>query len=235
MDTRSAAQVARDLGTNTPRLLRAVDRLGLRPPRTDSRALRLTDADAQRLANELGVTRPVAGLRRSQVMVLAALARAPLGLRSARAAARATGLSPTAASGALRALVDLGLVEKRQVTVAEGGARIVEINYANLTHPRWPELAPLLAAVQLRRAGRPRPSRVPARLAHVFWNAPVHEIDLAVHGSYVARRVLRDNDTDALAWAAEALTAEDWNDAAGARGLDARHRALAVNIAASLK
>lgn len=233
MDTMSAAQVARELGTNTPRLLRAVHRLGLHPQRTESGALRLTGEDAKRLADELGVTIRVTGLRRSQVMALAALARAPLGLRSARAVARAAELSPTAASRALRELVDIGLAETRQVTLAEGRARTTEVSYANHTHPRWPELAPLLARVHPRRIRRHSQQRVPARLAHVFWNAPVRQIDLAVHGPYVARRVLRDGDIEALAWAADALTAADWRDAARARGLDPRHRALADNLAAS--
>lgn len=235
MDTKSAAQIARDLGTNSPRLLRAARRLGLRPLRTDGGPCKFTGADAQLLADELGVTVQIAGLRRSHVLALAALARAPLGLRSARAVARAADLSPTAASRALHELVEIGLVETRQVTLAEGRARTVEIYHASLTHPRWPELAPLLAGVHLNRVRRQGPSRVPPRLAHVFWNAPFPRIDLAVHGSYVARRVLRDGDTQALAWAADALTAADWSDAARARGLDPRQRALADNLAASLR
>lgn len=48
----------------------------------------------------------------------------------------------------------------------------------------------------------------------------------------MARRVLLDGDTQALAWAAGALTATDWQDAAPGRGLDPRHRALAENLAA---
>lgn len=233
VDSRSAARLARDLGTNAPRLLRAVRRLGLLPSRTSAGHLQITGEDAQLLADELGVIVRIAGLRRSQVLTLAALARAPLGLRSARAVARAAGLSPTAASRALRELVEIGLVERRQETVAEGQARTVECFYANL-HPRWPELVRSLAGVHLHEVDRPSPSRVPARLAHVFWNAPVPQIDPAVHGAYVARRVLRDGDTQALAWAADVLTAADWREAARARGLDPRRRALADNLAAGL-
>lgn len=234
MDSNSAAQLARELGTNTPRLLRAVRRLGLDPARGERGALRLTSADALLLADELGIAVAVPGLRRSQVLALAALARAPMGLRSARAVARASGLSPTAAGIALGELLDLGLAETRQQTVAEGRARTVEITYPNLAAPRWPDLAPLLAQVVLRPVVPPVPRRVPARLAHLFWNAPPGQIDLAVHGPYIARRVLRDGDTQALAWAAQALTAADWTEAGRARGLAPRQRALAANLAASL-
>ena len=113
MDMRSAVSVAREVGTNVPRLLRAVDRLGLSPERTRGGTLRLASDDVAALAQELGVVVPVADLRRSQVQVLAALARAPLGLRSGRAVARAAGLSPTAAMRALRDLIDLDLVLQR--------------------------------------------------------------------------------------------------------------------------
>ncbi|MDQ3114533.1 MAG: hypothetical protein M3Q84_10660, partial [Actinomycetota bacterium] len=107
MDMRSAVSVAREAGTNVPRLLRAVDRLGLSPERTKGGTLRLSSDDVAALTQELGVVVSVADLRRSQLQVLAALARAPLGLRSGRAVARAAGLSPTAAIRALRDLIDL--------------------------------------------------------------------------------------------------------------------------------
>lgn len=234
MDTRSAAGAARELGTNVPRLLRAVDRHGIPAHRAGDGTLMLGPDDLARLRRELGVTVPISGLRRSQVQALAALARAPLGLRSARAVARTAGLSPTAAARALRELRDRGLVEIHRETLAEGRARVVDVIHAARTHPRWPELAPQLARV--RPAGHPRApeSRVPARLAHVFWNAPVREIDPSAHGPYVARRVLLDGDTQALAWAAGTLTAADWRAAARGRGLDPRRRALAENLAASV-
>ncbi len=188
-----------------------------------------------RLATELGVTPRIGGLRRTQVQVLATLARAPLGLRSRRAVARAAGLSATAASRALRDLVDLGLAEVRRETIAEGTARTAEIAYANHLHLRWPELAPRLSrvvpAARGRRDGCTPSAGIPARYAHVFWNAPVASINLAEHGSYVARRVLLEGDTQALAWAAGTLRASDWRAAARQRGIDPRHRALAENLA----
>ncbi|MCA1674712.1 MAG: hypothetical protein LC799_21800, partial [Actinobacteria bacterium] len=67
----------------------------------------------------------------------------------------------------------------------------------------------------------------------VFWNAPLGAITLAEHGPYVARRILLDGDTQALAWAAGTLRAADWREAARGRGIDPRRRALAENLATS--
>lgn len=233
MDTRSAASVARELGTNVHRLMRAVERLRLCPKRTAHGTLRLTSDDVTHLRGDLGVVRSVPGLRRSQVQVLAALSRAPLGMRSARAVARAAGLSPTAAGRALRDLEDLGLVELCREILAEGRAREVEVIRANVLHPRWPALARQLVLVRPPRMSRPAGPQVPAAVAHVFWNAPVGEIDVHMHGPYIARRVLLDGDTQALAWAANVLSGADWRAAARTRGLDPPHRALAVNLAES--
>ncbi len=236
MDSRSAVGVAQELGTNVPRLLRAADRLGLHPSRKRGH-LQFRSTEVARLRAELGVTARIGGLRRTQVQVLAALIRAPLGLRSGRAVARAVGLSATAATRALRDLFDAGLVEVRRETVAEGTAKTAEIAYANHTHPRWPELAPRLARVIApahARHGRSTVSpRVPGRLAHVSWNAPLGAITLAAPGPYVARRILLEGDTQALAWAADTLRAADWREAARGRGIDPRRRALAENLATS--
>lgn len=167
--------------------------------------------------------------------MLAALARAPLGLRSGRAVARAAGVSPTAAIRALRDLADLGLAELHSETVAEGAARNAEIAYLNLAHERWPALAPQLARVQPPQPAQPRvvPPGIPSRLRHLFWNAPVGDIVPAEHGAYIARRVLLEGDTQALAWAAAVLDADAWRTAAGGRGIDPQHRALAENLATS--
>jgi DNA-binding transcriptional ArsR family regulator len=233
MDTTSAAAVARELGTNVPRVLRAVDRLCLGAPREAGGTLRLTAENVDRLREELGVVVDVPELRRTQVQVLAALVRAPMGLRSARAVGRLAGLSPSAAGSALRVLEGVGLVTRQVETVAEGGAREVAVFRVNYAHPRWSELAPRLAQVRPRSMFRPADHRVPPRLAHVFWNAPVRDIDVREHGPYVARRVLLNGDTQALAWAARTLQATDWLAAAHTRGLEPRLRALATNLAAA--
>lgn len=107
--------------------------------------------------------------------------------------------------------------------------------HANRTHPRWPELAPVLARVRPPKpelAAEP-PHRLPRRIGHLFWNAPLARIDLRTDGAYVARRVLLHGDAPALAWAATALTPADWRAAARGRGIDPRSRALAENLAAA--
>jgi hypothetical protein len=55
----------------------------------------------------LGIAPAITGLRREDVLVLAALGRRPLGLGSARAVARAAGVSPTTAGRSLNRLVDV--------------------------------------------------------------------------------------------------------------------------------
>ncbi|MGI9001559.1 MAG: MarR family transcriptional regulator [Pseudonocardia sp.] len=205
----------------------------LSPEPTSSGTVRGANDDVQHPGRELDIATRVTNLRRSHIQVLAALARSPMGRRSARAVARAGGLSPTAGIRAVRDLFDLGLVERRHETFAEGTVTTAEILYANLMHPQWPELAPRLAQVRRPRAPRAASRRIPARLAHVFWNVPVRDIDVTEHGPFIARRVLLEGDTQALAWAAETLTAENWRAAAQGRGIDARRRALAENLAAA--
>jgi len=75
-----------------------------------------------------------------------------------------------------------------------------------------------------------RPTRVPPRLRHRFWNADPSRIDLG-HGGYVAERLLWSHDLDGLAWGAQALTPADWERAARTRGLSGAERALARNLA----
>lgn len=59
--------------------------------------------------------------------MLAALSRAPVGLTSVRAVARRSGVSPTAAAGALERLVVRGLVLEERRLVAAGSARVARI------------------------------------------------------------------------------------------------------------
>jgi hypothetical protein len=89
-----------------------------------------------------------------------------------------------------------------------------------------------LAAVRLPAGREPRrPSRVPARLRHLFWNADPSRLELDAHGGYIAERLLSSHDLDGLAWGARALTARDWEQAARNRGLPAAEKALARNLA----
>jgi MarR family len=225
----SASAVAEELGTSVPRVARAARRLGL-----DTRSGRgrfAFDPDAvRRLREELGRHKHLAGLTRPQVAVLAALFRSPLGIPSARAVALRAGISPTSASRAVRSLLDPGLIQQWPEVIAAGAPRHVLMLYANREHPRWRELVPHLRRVTAPKAQRDE--RVPARLDHLFWNSSPAQLEVARGGPYIARRLLRTLDPAGLSWGARNLDAEDWLQAAHARGLDPATRTLARNLAA---
>src|SRR5271155_1965870 len=123
----SAAALARELGTSVPRVVRAIERLGL-DVRQDNGRMALGEADVMRLREELGDSIPhVPGLMPTEVKVLAALARAPLGLTSARTVAERAGVSPTTASRAIESLREQGLVTVAQRTLPAGRARTFEV------------------------------------------------------------------------------------------------------------
>ena len=134
----------------------------------------------------------------------------------------------------MRSLSRYGLVRKEREWVASGRARELELIRAEVAAADWPELAPQLAAVALP-AGptEPRPTRLPARLSHLLWNADPGRIDLRAHGGYLAERLISTGDLDGLAWGRLALTPPDWEQAARNRGLNVRQRALAHNLARS--
>lgn len=231
MDTYSAADVARSLGTSVPRVVRAAERLKLDARRGSSHRWELTKSMVNRLSRELGYSPSIDGLGQAETKVLAALARAPLGLVSARVVAGEAGVSPTAASTALQALEMRDLVFREPATIAAGHAREVELIHANRRAPEWLQLAPQLATVRPPARDRTRPRTVPARLRHLFWNTAASQLDTRTAGPYIARRLLTTADLEGLAWGAENLRAADWEAAARARGLDPRTRALARNLA----
>ena len=72
---------------------------------------------------------------------------------------------------------------------------------------------------------------MPGRLAHLFWNADLAAVDPRTHGSYVASRILRADDCQALGWLARTLHPEAIRAAAAGRGLDPRRAALAHLLA----
>jgi hypothetical protein len=230
MDTISGAGLARALSTSAPRIGRAVERLRIDAKLPNGR-LALTRSQADRIRHALGVTPSVDGLTRSETMALAALRSAPFGLVSARAVARRSGLSPTAAARALSSLLDKDLVLLSAETVATGRAREMEIWRANVTHPRWCELDPTLDRVEPPRSSEAAADRVPRHLRHLFWNTAESQLDLGHAGAYVARRLLQTMDIQGLAWGAKALAPEDWRQGARARGLDPKVRTLARNLA----
>jgi DNA-binding MarR family transcriptional regulator len=229
MDTYSAADVARDLHTSTPRVVRAAKRLGI-AAKPNGR-LTLTGGSVERLVTELGRTPSIAGLSAIEVKVLAALSRSPFGLSSARVAAAQASVSPTAASKALKTLERKDLVRREATVIAAGRARTVELLHANRRAERWLEIAPTLARVLPPRRDHPSQQGVPRRLEHLFWNTAPTQLDLSRGGPYIARRLLSTMDLDGLAWGARNLRQADWEQAARARGLDKPVRALAHNLA----
>lgn len=71
MDTVSATDLARELGTSVPRVTRAVKRLGIEAKLPSGR-FAIAAADAERLRAELGRSPMVPGLTRPEVRALAA-------------------------------------------------------------------------------------------------------------------------------------------------------------------
>ena len=230
MDTISAAALARGLGTSVPRVTRAARQLSI-DARQANGHYSFAPLQADRVRRALGMTPRAEGLSRSEVMVLAALRNAPLGLVSARSVARRSGLSPTAVGRALESLRARELVEQKSELVAAGRAREMEIWRANLQHPLWPDLDPVLERVKRPERPAPAAKRVPRRLRHLFWNTAESQLDVDHAGAYIARRLLRTMDLQGLAWGAQALEREDWERAASARGLDPKVRRLARNLA----
>jgi len=233
-DAISAAEAARRLGTTIPRVKRAVARLELPVERGPGGRVGIDPDTFERLQAELGTARPLEGLTRVQAAVLAALDAAPLGLVSARAVASRAGVAPTSASRAIERLAAGGLVVRRPVHVAAGRARRVELLTPRRSSPRWRKLAPALGRIQPPQRDRdPRDAVVPSRLHHLFWNVAPAQLDVRRSGGSIARRLLQSGDPEGLAWGAQHLSAADWEHGAAARGLDARRRRLAHNLAAA--
>lgn len=229
MDTYSAAEAARALNTSIPRVVRAAKRLGA-VQRANGR-MALPPRVMECLREELGYVPTIRGLDNTETKVLAALARAPFGLASARVVAGQAGVSPTSASRALRTLESKRLARRQRKVIPAGRARQVEMLQANRRASRWLELAPTLAQVVPPKRRLPRQRSVPARLRHLFWNTAPSQLRTDDGGSYIARRLLNTMDFDGLAWGARNLQPADWRQAARARGLDERQRALAHNLA----
>jgi len=233
MDTLSVADVARSLGTSTPRVQRAISRLGISGD--GRRRPRYTVGQANALRRELGAVAPIDGFTATEVKVLAALAKAPRGLSSIRVLAGRAGLSPTAASQAFTKLESRRLVLREPIMLAAGKARPVEVLRANEGSKQWPDL--VLALARTRPPARPRTpaSRVPPHLRHLFWNTAPSQMSTCSAGGYIARRLITEGDIEGLGWGAENLTRQDWLHAAQTRGLDSRQVAMAVNFAKQAK
>ena len=233
----SARAAARELGTSAPRVLRAIDHLGMRVKRSPGGRVRLSRGQIQRLRAHLGSTPSDASLSRAQARLLAALDRSPRGVVSIRALAQRAGVSPTTAAKHLPVLRDRGLVSEETRWVAEGRARRRTIISLDDSASDWRALAPAVRSVQLPSppASREDDGRVPRSLDHLFWNVADSQKDVASAGPIIARRLIETSDLDGLAWGLSALSATDWEHAASTRGISATQRAMAENFAAAAK
>ena len=230
----TTGSLALALGTSVPRVHRAIRELGLTPSQTKGGHLRLSAAEADRLRRRLGRLVPVVGLRREEVLALAALSRRPLGLRSGRAVARAAGISHGASTTALSRLERMGYIMRKRRFVIEGAARPVTEWEVSFLSPQWRQVAAQIARVEVPQAESraSRPSQLPRRFGHLFWDVPHPEqIDLHLKGSTVAHRILTSSDPRAHAWVATALPPEDLRRVATYRGVSGRVQALAENLA----
>jgi excisionase family DNA binding protein len=235
--TLTSGQVARELGTTVPRVLRAV-RDGVVP--TLRRGNRfLFDAEAvEQLRRRWGTAPAIPGLTREDVLVLAALGRRPFGLRSARAVARAAGVSPTTAGSSLRRLVDQGYLARRTIRVAEGDVRDVAVWTVRWTGAPWLRVAETVGQAALpagpvpaTRPGQEADGRVPPRLGHLFWNEDLQGLDLDRNAGLVADRILRSEDPEAHAWMLHRLPSDAIVQATRTRNLDPRRVRLGRPLA----
>lgn len=235
MDAYSVAGAARRLGTSSPRVRRAIDRLMMPVERDAAGVFQLTDGQVDQLARELGVT-PSArelSMSRTDAQVLAALSRSPRGVASAREAVRRARVSPTAAGRALARLTDRGLIQKAPMTLAQGHASEVTVYRVRFASREWLAIAPQITRIRLpSRKERSHARRVPPRLLHLLWNSAPTQLDITRSAPYIARRLITTFDPDGLAWGAANLPADAWEHAAATCGLEPAKRALARNLAA---
>jgi len=236
MDTvLTTGQVAEKLGTTRSRVHRAVAQGVVRPESTGGGHLRFTEDEVATLRRRLGFAPIVAGLSREEVLVAAALLGRPLGLRSARAVARAAGISPTTASRALRRLEEMALVRRRRRRAMIGTATDIDVWEIDVRNHRWARLGPVLADTILPEPNEPkdRSRRVPVWLRHLFWNTDVRQLDIDRDAAFIAGRILASDDAQAHAWAAATLPPEAFLEAARMRGVSPPRAALARHLAGS--
>jgi len=235
MDTMfTASEVATALGVSVSRVHRAA-RTGVAEASVDPAGrLRLDPGAMAELRRRWGAVPSVRGLSREAVLALAALSRRPLGLCSARAVARAGGISPTTAARVLRELAARGYVEQRTERIVEGRVRDAQIWAVRWGSPEW-----LAVAGDVGRCVLPRPEgsaasrRVPRRLGHLFWNVDLGRLDVERDGRFIADRILRQDDPQALAWMAVTLRTKDIEAATHGRGMSRRRATLGRILAAA--
>jgi hypothetical protein len=230
----SSTQVAAELGWSLPRFHRAIRAGAVAPTARVGRKMRFDPRAVQDLAERSGAvpTRPE-GWSREETLVAAALARRPLGARSARVLAAEAGVSPTSASKALGDLQARGVVAVSEEMVAEGRARSVRSWSCVFASPAYQSAAGALRRVILPRpGGRLTPTQtVPSRFAHLFWNQDVARLHTATAGVMIAKRILTSNDPTALRWLSTSVSPHDVAKAASGRGVSPRQAAAGRALA----
>lgn len=227
MDTRTLTtpEVARVLGVSLPTAHRALDAYGV--PRTGRGRTRTASEEVMAEILSRRGTAPRSERTPTELRVLAALSRSPLGLASVRAVASKAGISPTTASRALRKLALEGFAQQRDTMVASGRAR-QERRWFSSNKPLPTSVKNAMRHTRLvERTSTPRP--LPSELHHLFWNANVADLNPQKDGSYLAERLLQAPDLRAWNWALTNLSRDDVEMALGRRGVDDRTRALARN------
>lgn len=236
MNGLSVRRVSRLLGVSEPRVYRALAEQGVVASRSLPHVTVSRQA-ASGLLRRWGWVPPAlrdAGLSREEVFALAALARSPLGLRSARSVARAASIAPASAAKALASLAEQGLVEERVQRVAEGDVRDILVWKVAWRSPAWRRLAPAMAGVILADPSTEPPSQrsVPLRFAHLFWNEDTEKLDVERDGTLIAERILSSYDAQAIAWAARAISPAHLRRLRGLRNVSPRVAGLADALAA---
>lgn len=166
------------------------------------------------------------GFTRNDLLVLAALARAPRGLLSARAVGARVDLSPTTASRVLKALEARGLL-RRVCEPRLWRGRSVErsVWYANLLAEDFEDLLPLLRRVELPQQAANPGNRLPEHVWHLVWNAEPRDIDVVRDAVYLAHRAMTLADPEGIAWAVTTLPPEAFERALEMRGVPESNRA----------
>jgi hypothetical protein len=127
------------------------------------------------------------------------------------------------------------VVSIEQVRIVEGDVRdahvyVLRREALRRAHPQL-DAASQHAVLPQDRAPRRPSARVPSWLWHHFWNANPSALRLPLDEQYVATRLLRSGDPDAMAWAASHLSAESVRGASRARGVDPKERAALESLA----